>query len=153
MKATNSGMKSAVSAVLVVMTLVAATMLAAPLAAAEDVRPAVSLSSLAGNWYGTLFIDGGCGLGTKDLVFNLDSSGNGTVTADYHTQTCGNNGEDGTISITDFSSNGHGLAHLDFGGTVFNFSIQVNTSANVFNLVDTIDSGNYEEGTAIKQSE
>jgi hypothetical protein len=47
--------------------------------------------------------------------------------------------------------NGSGTAQLTFGSTVFNFNIQVAPNAQVFNLVDSTDARNYEEGSAIRQ--
>ena len=111
----------------------------------------ITLPKLAGDWQGTLFIDGGCGLGTKLLSFNLDSTGEGSVSASYHTPGCGDNVETGTIQITALGTDGNGTAELNFGGTLFGFDIQVSPNAQVFNMVDIIDPANYEEGSAIRQ--
>jgi hypothetical protein len=118
-----------------------------------------TVSALAGSWQATLFIDGGCGLGTKLVTFDLGSPlpgsdiAQGIAAAEYHTQGCGNNTETGTIQITLDNSmgNGSGTAQLTFGSTVFNFNIQVAPNAQVFNLVDSTDARNYEEGSAIRQ--
>jgi len=114
---------------------------------------AVTRSSLAGSWQATLVIDGGCGLGTKLVDFTLDSNGQGTASAGYHTPGCGDNEETGTISILSLNSEGTGTAQLIFGGsTVFNFNIQTSTNSQVLNMVDISDSGNYEKGMAIRQA-
>jgi hypothetical protein len=114
----------------------------------------IPVSRLAGSWQATLIIDGGCGLGTKLVNFDLDSSGVGTATANYHTPGCGNNEETGTMEITSLNDtfNGSGTAQLIFGSTVFNFKIQVAPNGQVFNMVDITDSGNYEKGLAIRQA-
>ncbi len=120
-------------------------------------RAPVAVSQLAGNWQASLMIDGGCGLGTKLVNFNLNVGGVGTATAQYHTPECGNNEERGTIEVTslntDGTGNGSGTAQLIFGeSTVFNFSIQVSPNGQVIDMVEAdISSGNYEEGLAIRQ--
>ena len=114
---------------------------------------AITVSQLAGSWQATLVIDGGCGQGTKLVVFKLNSTGAGSAAALYHTPACGNNSLAGTIQITLDNSmgNGSGTAQLTFGSTVFHFNIQVAANAQIFNLVDVTDSVNYEEGSAIRQ--
>jgi len=112
---------------------------------------AITVSQLAGSWQATLVIDGGCGQGTKLVVFKLNSTGAGSAAALYHTPACGNNSQAGTIQITALGPEGAGTAQLIFGSTIFNFYIQVSRNIQVFNMVDIYDSGNYEEGSAIRR--
>jgi hypothetical protein len=118
----------------------------------------VAVSQLAGNWQASLVIDGGCGMGTKLVNFNLNVGGVGTAIAQYHTPACGNNQETGTIEVTSLNTdgmgNGSGTAQLIFGeSTVFNFSIQVSPNGQVIDMVEgDSSSGNYEEGLAIRQA-
>jgi len=114
-------------------------------------RGSITLSQLAGVWQAALFIDGGCGVGTKLVTFNLLSNGEGDAYGTYHTPECGNNAETGSIEITSLNPTGTGTAQVIFGSTQFNFNIQASANGQVFNLVDITDSGNYEEGSAIKQ--
>jgi hypothetical protein len=116
-------------------------------AAAEDIQ----LSQLAGSWQATLNLHGGCGWGTKLVRFSLNSSGSGSAVGYYHTQTCANNAEYGTMTILSLLSDGSGTAQLNFSGAVFNFYIQVSPNTQIFNMVDISDPNNYEEGSAIRQ--
>jgi hypothetical protein len=139
-------------AFLVALTLVTFISFVIPAAHGKTGRPPIKVSQLAGSWQATLVIDGGCGLGTKLVTFTLSSAGTGNAAALYHTPGCGNNGESGTMTITSLNAAGTGTAQLNFGGSaVFNFNIQVSPSGQIFNMVDITDSGNYEEGSAIRQ--
>ncbi len=120
-------------------------------AKSQTVRPEMSVSSLAGPWQATLFITGGCGVGTKLVTFTLNSGGLALATETFHTDTCGDNTETGTFRITSLNSTGTGTAQLIVDQVVFNFSIQVAASGDIFNMVDVTDYGNYEEGSAIHQ--
>jgi hypothetical protein len=91
----------------------------------------ITLSQLAGNWQATLVIDGGCGLGTKLVAFNLNSSGEGNAAAVYHTPGCGNNAPAGKIVIASLNIAGTGTAELILGATVFSFNIQVSPNGQV----------------------
>lgn len=153
-KLMNSRRQPARLACLVALTLVTFISLVIPVAAADGkaVRQPIKLSQLAGSWQATLLIDGGCGLGTKLVTFTLNFSGAGNAAALYHTPGCGDNGESGTMTITSLNAAGTGTAQLNFGGSaVFHFDVQVSPSGQIFNMVDITDSGNYEEGTAIRQ--
>ena len=43
------------------------------------------------------------------------------------------------------------MAKLEVNGVTTTYNIQVNQAATVFNLVDVTDSGQYHQGTALKQ--
>lgn len=121
-------------------------------AAAEIVKPQVTVAQLAGSWQATIVGEGGCGFGTKLVTFTLNSSGLATdATWSYHNTGCGDNEFTGqTFEILTLNSAGTGTAQLGIGGgVVLTFSIQVAPNHQVFNMVDITDSGNYEEGTAI----
>jgi len=152
MKATNHKMQNRVSALLVALTLVTVMAAAAPFAAAENVRPAVTLASLKGSWQGTLVGQGGCGMGSKLLNFTLNSSGESTSgTWTSNTVSCGSVTNSLTFTINSLNSDGSGTATAEAGTGVFHYNIQVNGASNVFNIVEVTDAGNYEAGTAIKQ--
>jgi hypothetical protein len=145
----NSRRQPARLAFLAALMLVTLISIAGP-AAAED--KTITVAKLAGPWQATLMIDGGCGLGTKLVTFTLKTTGVASdAVGTYHTPSCGDNTETGTFTITSINTLGTGTAQLDFAGTVFNFSIQVAKNGQLFNMVDITDSGNYEEGVAIKQ--
>jgi hypothetical protein len=153
MKLTSNKTYNRLTALLIALTLVAFSA-AAPLAAAENPQPAsVTLAKLAGSWQATIIGEGpGCGLGSKLLTFTLNSSGESTTaTWSYSTTGCSTFSESASFAITSLKSDGSGTAKLTVGGYVFNYTIQVNTTASVFNMVDITDADNYEEGSAIKQ--
>jgi hypothetical protein len=148
--AINSRRQPARLAFLVALLLVTFIAVASPASAADD--KTITVAKLAGPWQATLIIDGGCGLGTKLVTFTLKSTGVASdAVGTYHTPSCGDDSETGSFTVTALNSFGTGTAQLDFGGTVFNFSIQVAKNGQAFNMVDITDSGNYEEGTAVKQ--
>ena len=146
MKAMNSKTKSRISAV------VLALMVATVMAEAAPTASAVTLASMKGSWQATVVGQGGCGLGTKLINFTLDSGGFST-SGSWHANTvgCGTVSEPLTFTITSLGSNGNGTAILTAGSLVLHLDIQVNSASNVLNMVDISDSGNYEEGTAIKE--
>jgi hypothetical protein len=154
MKATNGKTRNKVSALLFALAMVVAMAVAAPSAAAENAHPqVVTVAKLAGSWQATVIGQGpGCGFGSKLLTFTLNSSGDSTeATWAYSTVGCSTFSESASFAITSLNSDGSGTAQLTVGGSVFNWTIQVNSAANLFNIVDITDSGNYEEGSAIKQ--
>jgi hypothetical protein len=142
-------MNNKVSALLVALTVVAVMAMASPFAAAED----ITVAKLAGSWQATVIGEGpGCGFGSKLLTFTLNSSGDSTSgTWHYSTVSCGQDSEPAVFNITSLDSDGSGTADLTVGGNTYTYTIQVNSSVNVFNLVDITDASQYEEGSAIKQ--
>ncbi len=113
---------------------------------------ALSVKQLAGAWQAAIIANGGCGVGSKVVTFTLNTEGAATNAVEtFNTPTCGEGTQKGTFTVTSLSADGSGKATLDFGGNVFNFVIQVNSTANEFNMVEITDSGNYELGTAILQ--
>jgi len=159
MKTTNNNTrfssKPARLAILVALMLVTLVAVAIPAAAAEGkAKPEITLAKLKGSWQATVYGEGGCGEGSKLVTFTLNSDGVATDAVwSYHTTGCGDATITGqTFEITTLNSDGSGTATLTIGGGVtLSFSIQVSGSGQVFNLVDITDSGNYEEGTAVKQ--
>lgn len=158
MKTTNNNTrfssKPARLAILVALMLVTLVAVAIPAAAAEKAKPEITLAKLKGAWQATVYGEGGCGEGSKLVTFTLNSGGVATDAVwSYHTTGCGDATITGqTFEITTLNSDGSGTATLTIGGGVtLSFSIQVSGSGQVFNLVDITDSGNYEEGTAVKQ--
>jgi hypothetical protein len=124
-----------------------------PFAAARTVRPPVTLAGMAGPWQATVIGEGkGCGFGSKLLNFTLNSSGQAPdATWSYNTVSCSSDTVTATFTITSLNSDGNGTAELTVGGNTLHFTIQVNPTSNMFNLVDLTDTGNYEEGSAIRQ--
>src|SRR5208282_19000 len=158
MKTTNNNTrfssKPARLAILVALMLVTLVAVAIPAAGAEKAKPEITLAKLKGSWQATVYGEGGCGEGSKLVTFTLNSDGVATDAVwSYHTTGCGDATITGqTFEITTLNSDGSGTATLTIGGGVtLSFSIQVSGSGQVFNLVDIPDSGNYEEGTAVKQ--
>jgi hypothetical protein len=146
MKAMNGTSRNRISALLIALAVVTVMAVAAPTASA------VTMSSLKGSWQATVIGQGGCGFGSKLLTFTLDSTGSSTSgTWSSSTTGCGTSTVALTLTITSLNSDGSGQATVEAGSGTFHFDIQVSPASNVFNLVDIIDSGNYEEGTAIKQ--
>jgi hypothetical protein len=113
----------------------------------------IALAKLAGQWEASLFIHGGCGFGTKQLIFFSFANGDegpGSALEDYDTSGCGCNAENGAIVNTALSTNGFGTSLFNFG-SAFNFYIQASPNGQVVNMVDISDVSNYEEGMAIVQ--
>jgi hypothetical protein len=113
----------------------------------------INKGDLTGNWQVTLYGQGGCGVGTSQVNFNLNSSGVGTATNVSHTVGCGDSTTTGnTFTITSLSTNGSGTAGLTCGtGCGFTFAIQVAPDRSMFNLVDLTDPNNFLQGVAIHQ--
>lgn len=155
MKTTRNTTQDRLSALLAALTLVTLLAVAVPCATAEgnELQPPLTLSALAGSWQATLFGDADCGIGTQILVFTLNSSGTATdVQYIYHTARCGNGTDTNqSFTITSLNLDGSGTAQLEVKGTTTTYNIQVNQAATIFNLVDVTDSGQYHQGTALKQ--
>ncbi|HUA16499.1 MAG TPA: hypothetical protein VMG31_14475 [Verrucomicrobiae bacterium] len=114
----------------------------------------VNKGDLAGPWQVTLYGQGGCGVGTVQVNFTLNSSGVSTAaTSRAHNVGCGDYTTTGnTFTITSMTFNGSGTASLTCGsGCGFTFDIQVAPDRSSFNLVDLTDPGNFLEGVAIHQ--
>jgi hypothetical protein len=141
----------ALSVALMLVTLVSVAMPAA--AADKGARPEVTFAKLKGTWLATMYGQGGCGVGTKLISFTLNSVGVATDASDtYHTVSCGNDTVLGlTFTITSLNTTGTGFATLSGSGPTLNYAIQISANSQVMELVDITDSGNYEEGSAIKQ--
>jgi hypothetical protein len=152
-RAMTSRRQKARLALLVALALVTFVSAAIPAAAADDntARPAIKLASLAGKWQSALFLDGGCGVGTKVVTFTLNASGTGKATEVFHTPGCGDNSASGTFTVKSLNTAGTGTAQLSVTGGLFNYIIQVAANGQIFNMVDVTDPGNYEVGTSVKQ--
>jgi hypothetical protein len=113
----------------------------------------ISKGDLSGAWLVTLYGQGGCGVGTTLVTFNLSSTGVGTATSTGHTVGCGDSTTTGnTFTITSLAANGKGTAGLTCGvGCGFTFTIQVAADRSSFTLVDVTDPNNFLEGTAVHQ--
>ncbi len=120
----------------------------------KDNKPTgITIASLAGPWQMAIVGNAGCGATSLLFTGTLNSSGEatGTLTA---SSGCGvNDSSTETFTIKSLNANGSGTANLTCGvGCGWNFSIQVSTNKQVFNLVDVTDPvANYLAGTAIKQ--
>jgi hypothetical protein len=139
----------AVLAALAVITIVSAV---AP-GAAQDVKaqPAtMTLAKLAGTWTAGIELNGGCGIGSKQVTFTLNKTGSGSATYKYNTEECGASSGTGTIEITSLNADGSGTAVLSIN-FVGDFNIQVSPNAQVMGMVEIVDSGNYDVGVAVKQ--
>ena len=113
----------------------------------------ITKADLQGNWQVSLYGQGGCGVGTALVTFNLNSSGVGTATSTAHNVGCGDNTTTGnTFTITSLSTNGSGTAGLTCGtGCGFTFKIQVAADRSSFSLVDVTDPANFQVGVAVHQ--
>jgi hypothetical protein len=140
---------------LVALTLVTLASVVNPAAAADGkaVPAARTLAGLQGPWLMTLTGDDGCGIATKVVTFTLNAAGSGLATIQQHTSVCGDgSGSNLPFQIQSLNADGSGTANLSCGtGCGWNFIIQVSKNSQVFNLVDVVDSKNYQEGTAIHQ--
>jgi hypothetical protein len=137
--------------------LAAAVTFCLAIAVALVVRSSASIGSISkgdlnGAWQVSLYTQGGCGIGTSQVNFTLNS-GVGTATTKAHNVGCGDSTSTGnTFTITSLSSNGSGTAGLTCGaGCGFTFNIQVSPDRGTFNLVDMTDPGNFLEGVAVHQ--
>lgn len=114
----------------------------------------VTKADLAGLWQASLVGSSGCGTGSMQVNFKLDSSGAGTATIKGHSTGCGDATTTGLpITITSLSSNGSGTLGLSCGtGCGWTFNIQVSPDRSTFNLVDTFDPiPNFWAGAAVHQ--
>jgi hypothetical protein len=144
--------KAARIAALAVLVTVAAVSLVKVSSATGSIGN-ITKADLAGNWLVTLYGQGGCGVGTSLVTFNLSASGTGTATNSGHTVGCGDTTTTGnTFTISTLSSNGSGTAGLTCGtGCGFSFTIQVAADRSTFTLVDITDPNNFLQGTAVHQ--
>lgn len=112
------------------------------------------LSKLQGPWTITLIGFTGCGQSAMLVDVTLDASGKGSATTTYHTQ-CGDSQQGGLpFVVQTLHSDGRGTANLSCGtGCGWEFQIQVNHDATIFNLVDVDPNnpGNFVQGVAIHQ--
>jgi hypothetical protein len=148
----NHNPKPARLAVLVALMLVALVAAAIPAAAqdAEVEKPAVTLAGLAGTWQAGIVLDGGCGIGSKLVTFTLNKKGTGPASWKASSAECGPTDGTGTMTITSLSADGSGTAVLAIN-FVGDFDIQVSPNGQVMNMVEIVDSGNYDVATAVKQ--
>jgi hypothetical protein len=139
----------AVLAGLVLITIVSAV----ATGAAQDVKaqPAgITLAKLAGTWTAGIELNGGCGIGSKQVTFTLNAKGTGPATYQYNTEECGASSGTGTMEITSINADGSGTAVLSIN-FVGDFNIQVSPNGQVMGLVEIVDTGNYDVGVAVKQ--
>jgi hypothetical protein len=138
----------AVLAALAFITFVSAV---TPGAAQEaTTHPAVTLAQLKGTWTAGIELNGGCGIGSKQVTFTLNAKGTGTAVYTYNTEECGSSSGTGTMTITSLEADGSGTAVLSIN-FVGNFNIQVSPNGQVMGLVEIVDTGNYDVGVAVKQ--
>jgi hypothetical protein len=105
---------------------------------------------LKGTWTAGIELNGGCGIGSKQVTFTLNSKGTGTAVYTYNTEECGSSSGTGTMTITSLEADGSGTAVLSIN-FVGNFNIQVSPNGQVMGLVEIVDTGNYDVGVAVKQ--
>ncbi|MGA7632594.1 MAG: hypothetical protein WCB11_17675 [Terriglobales bacterium] len=147
----NHNPKMARLAVLAALALITIVSAVAP-GAAQDVKtqPGITLAKLKGTWTAGIELNGGCGIGSKQVTFTLNASGTGPATYQYNTQECGASSGTGTMTITSINADGSGTAVLSIN-FVGNFNIQVSPSGQVMGMVEIVDTGNYDVGVAVKQ--
>ncbi|MGA9355431.1 MAG: hypothetical protein WBV46_17195 [Terriglobales bacterium] len=148
----NHNPKMARLVVLAALTFITLVSAAAPGAAQEvKARPAkITLAKLAGTWTAGIELNGGCGIGSKQVTFTLNTSGTGPASYQYNTEECGASSGTGTMAITSLNADGSGTAVLSIN-FVGNFNIQVSPNGQVMGMVEIVDSGNYDVGVAVKQ--
>jgi hypothetical protein len=132
--------------------LVAFVFAAAPGAAQdnETVQPTSALPNLVGTWTAGIELNGGCGIGSKQVTFTLDSRGEGPASYKANTAECGKSSGTGTMKITSINADGSGTATLAIN-FVGHFNIQVSQNGQVMSLVEIEDTINYDVGVAVKQ--
>jgi hypothetical protein len=146
----NHNSKTARIAVLAALALITLLSAVAP-AAAQDVKiPPALVAKLAGTWVAGIELNGGCGIGSKQVTFTLNALGTGPATYQYNTQECGSTSGTGTMTITSINANGSGTAVLSIN-FVGNFNIQVSQNGQIMDMVEIVDTGNYDVGVAVKQ--
>jgi hypothetical protein len=113
----------------------------------------INKGDLSGPWQVTLYGQGGCGVGTTQANFTLNTVGVGTATSKSHSVGCGDVTTTGnTFTITSIAANGSGTAGLTCGvGCGFTFTIQVSPDRSTFSLVDMTDPNNFLQGVAVHQ--
>jgi hypothetical protein len=147
----NHNLKPARLAVLAALALISFVSAVTPVAAQDTkARPTLTLAQLKGTWTAGIELNGGCGIGSKQVTFTLNSKGTGTATYQYNTAECGSSSGTGTMTITSLEANGSGTAVLSIN-FVGNFNIQVSPNGQVMGLVEIVDTGNYDVGVAVKQ--
>jgi hypothetical protein len=147
----NHNLKSARLAVLAALALITFVSAVAPVAAQEvKPLPAITVAKLAGTWQVGIELNGGCGVGSKLVIFTLNTSGTGLASYQDNTAECGPGSGTGTITITSLNADGSGTAVLSLN-FVGNFDIQVSPNGQVMNMVEVADTGNYDVGTAVKR--
>ena len=147
----NHNLKSARLATLAALALITFVSAIAP-GAAQEVKPRspIAVANLAGTWQVAIELNGGCGVGSKVVIFTLNASGTGPASYEANTLECGPGSGTGTMTITSLKSDGSGTAVLSLN-FVGNFDIQVSPNGQVMNMVEVADTGNYDVGTAVKQ--
>lgn len=148
----NHNPKAAPLAVLAALALIAFVSAVTP-AAAQDGNAALPpsiVAKLAGTWTAGIELNGGCGIGSKQVTFTLNALGTGPATYQYNTQECGAASGTGTMTITSIAANGSGTAVLSIN-FVGNFNIQVSPNGQVMGMVEIVDTGNYDVGVAVRQ--
>jgi hypothetical protein len=147
----NHNLKPARLAALAALALITFASAVTPVAAQEvKPRPAITVAQLAGKWQVAMELNGGCGVGSKLVIFTLTTSGTGPASFEANTLECGPGSGTGTMTITSLKSDGSGTAVLSLN-FVGNFDIQVSPNGQVMNMVEVADTGNYDVGTAVKQ--
>jgi hypothetical protein len=147
----NHNLKPARLAVLAALALITLVSAVAP-GAAQDVKtqPPVTLANLAGTWTAGIELNGGCGIGSKQVTFTLNAEGTGPATYEYNTSECGAASGTGTMTITSIEANGSGTAVLSIN-FVGNFNIQVSPNGQVMGMVEIVDPTNFDVGVAVKR--
>ena len=147
----NHNLNPARLAVLAALALITFVSAVAPGVAQDvQVRPPVTLASLAGRWTAGIELNGGCGIGSKLVTFTLDASGTGPATYQYNTSECGAASGTGTMTITSIKPNGSGTAVLSIN-FVGDFDIQVSPNGQVMGMVEIVDPTNFDVGVAVKE--
>jgi hypothetical protein len=144
--------KPARLAVLAALALVTIVSAVAPVAAQDGqaALPPSIVAKLAGTWSAGMELNGGCGIGSKQITFTLNALGTGPATYQYNTEECGASSGTGTMTITSIAANGSGTAVLSIN-FVGNFNIQVSANGQVMGMVEIVDTGNYDVGVAVRQ--
>jgi hypothetical protein len=115
----------------------------------------VTTPDMTGVWQMVLLGQTGCGLGTTDATFTMNSSGVASgVVETSHSVGCGDGvSNSNTFTINSMNADGSGLAGLSCGpGCGFAFAFQVSPDRSTMNLVDISDPGNFLSGVAIRTS-
>jgi hypothetical protein len=145
----NLRIRLAVMAAFALMAFVSAV---APAAAQDSETPSSNpaLARLAGTWTAGIELNGGCGIGSKQVTFTLNSEGTGPASYIANTAECGPSSGRGSMKITSINADGTGTATLSIN-FVGHFNIQVSQNGQVMSLVEIADDINYDVGVAVKQ--